>query len=507
MQTVHNNPYSETKLANDFNYPVAAICEEDLKNTKKCNILKYNIFDENNIRRDIYLKRASAGKYKCRNIPGLQSSYESQFVLNKNLTEKNKLQEKTTSSEDPILTKNMAGSNMVWELREKRAWFSKPILLSINIEAGLNPRNIKNQFNMCDRNITTNEIKCRGSTPTRDVYENMEDVDLVDSVHETAPQCVDYSDLGLEKRRRKMTFENEFWSCDGVILTERKEPKILDERIFVGNQEFRKMDESNGTVGFEMVVDWFISYTIEFEGDLWKFYRKTLLWSKVLGKSVNQNIFGPWVGVCEDWKNLNSECGPHKYYKINSPAKEKKDCLPILDYNNFIPMQFNVTAGSYQGRMGAHYEASHSVKDMTWRILSRGNESIKTLKTPDFAAACPDDIDYLLSSRSYTDSRNSRLWIPDARPFPSGSSKAYDHLEYPWEHYRNDIISYCHGTCDQISVAVSLNGTREVLTFDENKWIGGDYALKLTHVDNTSHSVYRLYKNSTGNIIASSEVR
>ena len=467
LKAIHSNRFNETKLGNDFYYPVAAICEEDLEIIKECNILKYNIFDESNIRRDIYLKKSSSGElfreYQCTNVPGLRSLYKSQFVLNKNLTE----------------------NNMLWKLREKRTSSEDPILISINIEAGLNPRNIKNQFNMCDRDPITNEIKCRS------IDENMEDVDFVDSAHETAPQCMDDLDLGSDA---------DFWSCDGVVLTEGKEPKILDETIYVGNQEFRKSYN-----GYEMVIDSNMSYTIEFQGEIWEFSRKIVKQVKVLGKSVSQNIFGQWVGVCDDWKNLNSECGPHKYYKINSPAKQKKDCSLILDYNNFIPMQFNATTNLYQGSMGAYYEAFHSAVGMTWSILSKGAKST-TFKTADFGAACPDDIDYLLKFNDGTDLRNDRLWIPDTQPFPSGSPEVYDHLEYPWEHYRNDVISYCHGTCDQISVAISLNGTREVLTFHENKWIGGDYELKLTHVDNTSHSVHRLYKISSRNIIASSEV-
>ena len=103
-------------------------------------------------------------------------------------------------------------------------------------------------------------------------------------------------------------------------------------------------------------------------------------------------------------------------------------------------------------------------------------------------------------------SKNKRLWVPDSRPFPSVSPEPYDHLEYPWEHYRNDIISYCHGTCNQISVAVSRNGTRQVLTYKNNEWTGGGYSLKSTHKGGTSFSTFHLYKIDSGNIIASSEV-
>ena len=106
-----------------------------------------------------------------------------------------------------------------------------------------------------------------------------------------------------------------------------------------------------------------------------------------------------------------------------------------------------------------------------------------------------------------TKSKNSRLWVPYSRPFPSGSPEPYDHLEYLWEYYPNDIISYCHGTCNQISVAVSLNGTRQVLTYNDNEWTGGGYLLKPTHMDGTSFSTFYLYKIDSGNIIASSEVR
>ena len=73
-----------TSLGTNSYYPVSAICEEDLEKTKECNVLKYNIFDENNIRRDIFLKKQATGQYSCENFQGLRSSFQSQFMLNKN---------------------------------------------------------------------------------------------------------------------------------------------------------------------------------------------------------------------------------------------------------------------------------------------------------------------------------------------------------------------------------------------------------------------------------------
>ena len=73
-----------TSLGTNSYYPVSAICEEDLEKTKECNVLKYNIFDENNIRRDIFLKKGTTGQYSCENFKGLRSSFESQFMLKKN---------------------------------------------------------------------------------------------------------------------------------------------------------------------------------------------------------------------------------------------------------------------------------------------------------------------------------------------------------------------------------------------------------------------------------------
>ena len=456
-------------LGNDPYYPIAAICEEDLNSTKECTILKYNVFDENNIRRDIFLRRTASGEYSCQNVRGLRSSYESRFVLKKN-----------------------SESQMRWELHEFRKLpkdpnANRPILRSINIEAGENPRNIQNQFNMCDRKGPFNELTCFGND------QNMDDVDVINAAHLTAPKCVDDLDSVLEPA------ESEFWSCDGLVLTQKKEPKISNEVIYIGNQEFRK----NGKK-FELKVDSKVFYTVEFEDEVWQFKNKTAEQTKIIGKSVSQNIFGQWVGICDDWNSSTSECGTDQYFRINSPAVEKKNCSLILEYQERISFKFNATTNSYQGSMGVEYEVFHSTEDLAWTILQDGE--IK-FKTPDFAAPCPDDIDYLLMYNDGTNSKNERLWIPDSRPFPSDSPEAYDHLEYPWEHYRDDIISYCHSTCNEISVAVSLNRTREVLMFNENEWIGGDFVLNSTHVDSTSYTTFQLYKVSSGNVIASSEVR
>ena len=84
-----------TSLGTNSYYPVSAICEEDLEETKECNVLKYNIFDENNIRRNIFLKKFATGQYSCKNFPGLRSSFQSQFMLKKN-----------------------SENNMLWELHE-----------------------------------------------------------------------------------------------------------------------------------------------------------------------------------------------------------------------------------------------------------------------------------------------------------------------------------------------------------------------------------------------------
>ena len=158
-------------------------------------------------------------------------------------------------------------------------------------------------------------------------------------------------------------------------------------------------------------------------------------------------------------------------------------------------MKFNITTNSYQGRMGNDYEMFWSKGDLAWKIFTNGNLKYKT---PDFLAACPDDIDYILMNTQNTKSKNERLWVPDSSPFPSGSPEPY---------YRNDIISYCHSTCSLISVGVSLDGTRQVLTYNNNEWTGGGYLLNSTYIDGTSYSTFYLYKIDSGNIIASSEVR
>ena len=465
MQELHKHP--QTKLGIDSYYPVAAICEEGLNKTKECNILKYNIFDENNIRRNIYLRRMQPGRYSCKNLADLRSSYESHFVLAKN-----------------------PENDVLWELREyKDPDTPSNVLKATNIEAGPNPRNIKNQFNMCDKNGTTNEISCFG------VDQFIERVDSILAAHETAPQCAD--DMNFE-----FIADAVFWSCDGVALTENKKPKISNAVIYIANQPF--YNSWNDLLKIRKLEYMNELNTIKFENGTWQFYRKRD--RKVLGKSTSQNIFGQWVGICDDWKNTNSECGPLKYYKINSPAKQYKKCSLVLDYGNFIPMQWNNITNSYQGEMGSSYEVKWSNEDWTWiQTIKYGFKNIKS-KIPDFAAPCPDDINYLLTFNNKTDSRNDRLWILESRPFPSGSPKVYDHLEYPWEHYRNDVISYCHGTCEKISVAVSLNGTREVLTFNDNQWIGGDYIFNLTHISSTSFSMFNLYKKSSNTVIASSEV-
>ena len=440
-------------------YPVSAICEEDLEETKECNVLKYNIYDENNIRRDIFLKKSATGQYSCENFPGLRSSFQSQFMLQKN-----------------------SENNMLWELHETRRLQEKPKLRSINIEAGENPRNIKNQFNMCDRD-SSNKVNCFGKD------EIIENVDIINATHETAPQCADEIDL--------VDWEG-VWSCDGVGLTNENKPNVSIRTVYVGNQPFNAVSERK----FKM-KDGSNVYTIEFSDGIWQFIQKRGR-QKLLGKSVSQNIFGRWVGICDDWRSRNSDCGPHKYFNINSPAKEKKNCSIVLDHHNYISMKFNITTNSYQGRMGQYYEMFWSKKDFAWKILTNGNLKYKT---PDFSAACPDDIGYILMNTENTNSKNKRLWVPDSRPFPSGSPEPYDHREYPWEHYRNDIISYCHGTCNQISVAVSVDGTRQVLTYNNNEWTGGGYSLKSTHMDETSFSTFHLYKIDSGNTIASSEVR
>merc|ERR1711962_1743698 len=148
--------------------------------------MKYNIFDENNIRRDIYLKKNTLGgnssEYTCKNVPGSRSSYKSTFILKKN-----------------------SENNMLWELREIKDQ-SENILRAINIESGYNPRNIRNQFNMCDRVGDTNEVSCSGNDS------RIDDVDIINADHETAPQCADeelnYNDQALH--------ESDFWSCDGL---------------------------------------------------------------------------------------------------------------------------------------------------------------------------------------------------------------------------------------------------------------------------------------------------
>ena len=417
-------------------YPVSAICEEDLNKAKECNILKYNIFDQNNIRRDIFMKKEMTGQYSCGNFPGLKSSYQSEFMLKKN-----------------------SENNMLWELHETSNGIST--LRSINIEAGENPRNIKNQFRMCDTDGVSIQDDCFG------VDETIETVDIVKADHEHAPQCADELDFG--------DWDGGYLSCDGKFV----------EPVFVGNQPFYANNEKK----FEMNVLNIVK-TIELEDKVWKFYSETEGQKKLLGKSVSQKIFGRWVGICDDWKSLNSDCGPHKYYNINSPAKEKKICSAVFDFQNFVPMKFNITTNSYQGRMGQVYEMFWSKEDLAWKILINGNLKYKT---PDFSAACPNDIDYILMNTQNTKSKNERLWVPDSSPFPSGSPEPY---------YRNDIISYCHSTCSLISVGVSLNGTRQVLTYNNNEWTGGGYSLNSTHID-----TFHLYQIDFGNIIASSEVR
>ena len=449
-----------SKVGTTSYYPVSAICEEDLEETKECNVLKYNIYDENNIRRDIFLKKSATGQYSCENFPGLRTSFQSQFKLKKN-----------------------SENNMLWELHETSIGVSS--LRSINIEAGENPRNIKNQFNMCD-DSASNKVNCFGKD------EVIETVDIINASHETAPQCADEIDL---------VDRDEVWSCDGVFLTNENKPNVSIGTIYVGNQAFNAANEGKFEMKDDSNVE--IVYTIEFSDGIWQFFNQTGGQEKLLGQSVSQNIFGRWVGICDDWDNLNSDCGPHKYYNINSPAKSKKNCSTVLDFQNFVPMKFNIAANSYQGRMGQDYEMFWSKGDMAWKILTNGNLKYKT---PDFSAACPDDIDYILMNTENIKSKNKRLWVPDSRPFPSVSPEPYDHLEYPWEHYRNDIISYCHGTCNQISVAVSRNGTRQVLTYKNNEWTGGGYSLKSTHKGGTSFSTFHLYKIDSGNIIASSEV-
>ena len=441
-----------TSLGTNSYYPVSAICEEDLNKTKECNILKYNIFDENNIRRDIFLKKDMTGQYSCENFPGLRSSFQSQFMLKKN-----------------------SQNNMLWELYETSHDIS--MLRSINIEAGENPRNIKNQFNMCD-DSASNKVNCFGKD------EVIETVDIINASHETAPQCADEIDL---------VDRDEVWSCDGVFLTNENKPNVSIGTIYVGNQAFNAANEGKFEMKDDSNVE--IVYTIEFSDGIWQFFNQTGGQEKLLGQSVSQNIFGRWVGICDDWENLNSDCGPHKYYNINSPAKSKKNCSTVLDFQNFVPMKFNITANSYQGRMGQDYEMFWSKGDMAWKILTNGNLKYKT---PDFLEACPDAIDYILMNTENTKSKNERLWVPDSTPFPSGSPEPY---------YRNDIISYCHSTCSLISVGVSLDGTRQVLTYNSNQWTGNGYSLNSTHVHGTSFSSFHLYKINSGNIIASSEVR
>jgi len=453
-----------TSLGTNSYYPVSAICEEDLEETKECNVLKYNIFDENNIRRNIFLKKSATGQYSCENFPGLRSSFQSQFILKK---------------------KSENNNVMLWELHETSNGDST--LRSINIEAGENPRNIKNQFNMCDRKSASNKENCFG------VDEIIENVDIINAAHETAPQCADEIDL--------VDWDG-VWSCDGVVLTNENKPNVSIGTIYVGNQPFNAANERKFEMKDDSNVE--IVYTIEFSDGIWQFFNQTGGQEKLLGKSIGKNIFGRWVGICDDSESLNSDCGPHKYYNINSPAKEKKKCSTVLDHHNYTHMKFNITTSSYQGRMGQDYEMFWSKEDSAWKILTNGNLKYKT---PDFSAACPDDIDYILMNTENTNPKNKRLWVPDSRPFPSGSPEPYDHLEYPWEHYRNDIISYCHGICNQISVAVSRNGTRQVLTYNNNEWTGSGYSLNSTHMYKTSYSTFHLYKINSGNIIASSEVR
>ena len=343
-----------TSLGTNSYYPVSAICEEDLNKTKECNILKYNIFDENNIRRDIFLKKDMTGQYSCENFPGLRSSFQSQFMLKKN-----------------------SQNNMLWELYETSHDIS--MLRSINIEAGENPRNIKNQFNMCDKDSASNKDTCFGKD------EVIETVDKVKADHEHAPQCADEMDFG--------DWDGGYLSCDGKFV----------EPVFVGNQPFYAKNAKKFEKDVLNIVN-----TIELEDEVWKFYSETEGQKKLLGKSVSQKIFGRWVGICDDWKSLNSDCGPHKYYNINSPAEEKKNCSTVLDFQNFAPMKFNTATNSYQGRMGQDYEMFWSKGDMAWKILTNGNLKYKT---PDFLAACPDDIDYILMNTENTKSKNERLWV------------------------------------------------------------------------------------------------